>query len=101
MEELRKILLHEIMGVYGPKYGQGIGTVIIPAFLGDFKAVLEKSDSADEVSEEYMTEDKKVHLMLFGRRLMGAKGTDYVITGCEFNDTEVLEENELESVYYE
>ena len=101
MEELRKLLLHEIIGIYGPKYGQGIGTVIIPAFLGDFKGVLEKSDSADEVSEEYMTEDKKVHLMLYGRRYMGARGMNYVITGCEINDTEVLEENELESVYYE
>ena len=86
MEELRKILLHEIMGVYGPKYGQGIGTVIIPAFLGDFKSVLEKSGSADEVSEEYMTEDKKVHLILEGRRKLGRKGVRLEITGAVVND---------------
>jgi hypothetical protein len=91
MEELRRILLHEVIGIYGPKYGQGIGTVIIPAFLGDFKTVLEKSDSMDVVNEEYMTEDKKIHLILSGRRIMGAKGIDYEITGCNFNDREVLE----------
>ncbi len=98
MEELRRILLHEIMGVYGPKYGQGIGTVIIPAFLGDFKEVLEKAQSSDIVSEEYMTEDKKVHLILSGRKSMGAQGFDYVITGCNFNDKEVLDLEDYERV---
>lgn len=98
MEELRRILLHEIIGVYGPKYGQGIGTVIIPAFLGDFKTVLEKSDSMDEVNEEYMTEDKKVHLVLSGRRIMGARGIDYEITSCNFNDRDVLDEDSSERI---
>lgn len=101
MEELRKILLHEIIGVYGPKYGQGIGTVIIPAFLGDFKTVLQKADSADEISEEYMTEDKKVHLILCGRRIMGAKGLNLEVTGCNFNDREIFYDNDLERVIYE
>lgn len=96
MEELRRLLLHEIIGVYGPKYGQGIGTVIIPAFLGDFKTVLEKSSSADEVSEEYMTEDKKVHLILSGRRVMGAKGMNLEVTGCNFNDREIFYNDDLD-----
>ncbi|MBE5840285.1 hypothetical protein SAMN02910275_00973 [Butyrivibrio sp. INlla18] len=86
MDELRMRLLHEIMGVYGPNQGQSIGAVIIPAFLGDFKKVLEKTDSFDEVSEEYMTEDKRIHLVLYGRKELGKKSSDFVVTGCDFNE---------------
>ena len=68
MEELRTLLLHEIVRVYGPLQGQGIGAIVIPAFIGDFKKVLDSEESFDEVSEEYMTEDKKVHLILEGRK---------------------------------
>ena len=86
MEELRRLLLHEIVGVYGPIQGQGIGAIIIPAFIGDFKKVLDNAESADEVSEEYMTEDKKVHLILEGRKRLGAKGIRLEITGAVVND---------------
>ena len=86
MEELRRLLLHEIVGVYGPLQGQGIGAIIIPAFIGDFKKVLDKTDSADEVSEEYMTEDKKIHLILEGRKSLGARGVKLEITGAVVND---------------
>ena len=74
MDELRTKLLHEIMGIYGPNQGQSIGAVIIPAFVSDFKNVVEKSDCSDEVSEEYMTEDKRIHLVLYGRKTLGKKG---------------------------
>ncbi len=90
MDELRTKLLHEIMGIYGPNQGMSIGAVIIPAFLSDFQKVMEKTDSFDEVSEEYMTEDKRIHLVLYGRKAMGKKGSDYNITGCEFNERFIL-----------
>ncbi len=86
MEELRTLLLHEIIRVYGPLQGQGIGAIVIPAFIGDFKKVLDDSESYDEISEEYMTEDKKVHLILEGRRKLGRKGIKLEITGAVVND---------------
>ncbi|MBP3825905.1 MAG: hypothetical protein ILA11_09250 [Butyrivibrio sp.] len=86
MEELRTLLLHEIVRVYGPLQGQGIGAIVIPAFIGDFKKVLDSEESFDEVSEEYMTEDKKVHLILEGRRKLGKKGVKLEITGAVVND---------------
>ncbi len=86
MEELRTLLLHEIVRVYGPLQGQGIGAIVIPAFIGDFKKVLDDSESYDEISEEYMTEDKKVHLILEGRRKLGRKGIKLEITGAVVND---------------
>ena len=86
MEELRTLLLHEIVRVYGPLQGQGIGAIVIPAFIGDFKKVLDSSESYDEISEEYMTEDKKVHLILEGRRKLGRKGVKLEITGAVVND---------------
>ena len=86
MEELRTLLLYEIVKVYGPLQGQGIGAIVIPAFIGDFKKVLDSEESFDEVSEEYMTEDKKVHLILEGRRKLGKKGVKLEITGAVVND---------------
>lgn len=86
MEELRTLLLHEIVRVYGPLQGQGIGAIVIPAFIGDFKKVLDSEESFDEVSEEYMTEDKKIHLVLEGRRKLGKKGVKLEITGAVVND---------------
>jgi hypothetical protein len=89
MDELRTQILHEIMKIYGPNQGQSIGAVIVPAFMGDFKKVLDDSDSMDEVSEEYMTEDKRIHLVLTGRKTLGQKGMKYTITDCEFNGTSI------------
>ena len=85
MDELRTKLLHEIMGIYGPDQGQSIGAVIIPAFVSDFKSVVEKSDSADEVTEEYMTEDKRIHLVLYGRKMLSKKGFKTYVTDARFN----------------
>ena len=89
MEELSSLLLHEIVRVYGPLQGQGIGAIVIPAFIGDFKKVLDGSESYDEISEEYMTEDKRIHLVLTGRKTLGQKGMKYTITDCEFNGTSI------------
>ena len=86
MEELRTLLLHEIVKVYGPLQGQGIGAIVIPAFIGDFKKVLDGADTFDEIDEEYMTEDKKIHLILEGRRKLGRKGVKLEITGAVVND---------------
>ena len=86
MEELRMLLLHEIVRVYGPLQGQSIGAIVIPAFIGDFKNVLDSEQSFDEISEEYMTEDKKVHLILEGRRKLAKKGIKLEITGAVVND---------------
>ena len=85
MDELRMRLLHEIMGIYGPNQGQSIGAVIIPAFVSDFKRVVEKSDNMDEVTEEYMTEDKRVHLVLYGRKTLGKMGVRTYVTDARFN----------------
>jgi hypothetical protein len=89
MDELRTKILHEIMRIYGPNQGQSIGAVIVPAFMCDFKKVLDDSDSTDEISEEYMTEDKRIHLVLTGRKFLGRKGMKYAITDCEFNGTNI------------
>ncbi len=86
MEELRKLLLHEVVSLYGPLQGQGIGAIIIPAFIGDFKKVLDGSGYTDDISEEYMTEDKKIHLILEGRKSLGARGPKLEITGAVVND---------------
>ncbi|SCX82733.1 hypothetical protein [Butyrivibrio sp. INlla14] len=96
MDELRTKLLHEIMGIYGPNQGQSIGAVIIPAFVSDFKSVVEKSDSPDEVTEEYMTEDKRIHLVLCGRKTLGKKGYSTYVTDARFNGKRLFEgANEL------
>ncbi|MCR5558032.1 MAG: hypothetical protein K6F75_10795 [Butyrivibrio sp.] len=89
MDELRTQILHEIMRIYGPNQGQSIGAVIVPAFICDFKKVLDDSESMDEISEEYMTEDKRIHLVLTGRKFLGRKGMKYAITDCEFNGTNI------------
>ena len=44
------------------------------------------ADTTDEVFEEYMTEDKKVHLILEGRKSLGAKGPRLEITGAVVNN---------------
>ena len=85
MDELRAKLLHEIIGIYGPGKGMSIASVIVPAFIGDFQKVVGNSSSFDEVSEEYMTEDKKIHLELYGRKLMGKGVNNFAITRCVFN----------------
>ena len=90
MDEFRKMLLHEIISIYGPTMGQGIGSVIIPAFIGDFKKVLEASKGSKTVSEEYMTEDKKVHLVLKGKKSLGAQGMDCLVTDCLLNDKKLF-----------
>lgn len=94
MEELRKQLLHEVVKVYGPLQGQNIGAIIIPAFIGDFKNVLKKSETYDEIYEEYMTEDKKIHVVLEGRRKLGSKGIKLEVTGCVVNDERIHLKNE-------
>ncbi len=91
MDEFRRKLLHEIMGIYGPNQGQSIGAVIIPAFISDFKSVLEKADSVDEISEEYMTEDKRIHLVLYGRKSLGKKGVTTYVTDARFNGKRLFE----------
>ena len=90
MDELRAKLLHEIIGIYGPGQGMSIASVIVPAFIGDFEKVVDSSGSFDEVSEEYMTEDKKIHLELYGRKLMGKNGNSFAITRCVFNDKVIV-----------
>ena len=90
MDELRAKLLHEIIGIYGPGQGMSIASVIVPAFIGDFQKVVGNSSSFDEVSEEYMTEDKKIHLELYGRKLMGKNGNSFAITRCVFNDKVIV-----------
>ncbi len=80
------MILHEVVRTYGPIQGQSIGAIIIPAFIGDFKKVLDNADTFDEVFEEYMTEDKKIHLILEGRRKLGHKGVKLEITGAVVND---------------
>ena len=89
MEELRRLLLHEIVGVYGPIQGQSIGAIIIPAFIADFKKVLDGAETFDEIYEEYMTEDKKIHLVLEGRKKLAAKGVKLEITGAKVNDNRI------------
>ncbi len=95
MDELRKRLLHEIIGIYGPVQGQSIGTVIIPAFIGDFNKVLSSSEETGEITEEYMTEDKKIHLVLGGRKVPGAKGMRLEVDSCLFNDRELIEDDKV------
>lgn len=90
MDELRAKLLHEIIGIYGPGQGMSIASVIVPAFIGDFQKVVCDSSSFDEVSEEYMTEDKRIHLELFGRKRIGKGADDFVITRCVFNDKVIV-----------
>ena len=87
---IEQILQNEINKIYGPEYGKKTGKVLIPAFLGDFRKVLEDSPAGNEVSEEYRTEDKKMHLILKGQRRLGAKGYVPVITSCICNDKELL-----------
>ena len=95
MDEFRKMLLHEIIGIYGQTMGQGIGSVIIPAFIGDFKKVLEGTKDYKTVSEEYMTEDKKVHLVLKGKKSIGATGMDCLVTACMINDKNIFALNDF------
>ncbi len=89
-ENLEKILQREIDKIYGMEIGKRSGEVLIPAFLGDFRKVLEKSDAGKMVSEEYMTEDKKIHLILKGIRKFGPMGMEMVVASCIFNDSELL-----------
>ena len=72
--------------------GQKTGSVLIPAFLGDYRKVLEEGDLGATISEEYMTEDKKMHLVFKGQRRMGAAGYDYIVQSCLCNGVELLKE---------
>ncbi|WP_026529107.1 hypothetical protein [Butyrivibrio sp. VCD2006] len=85
-----EILQEQIDKIYGFQVGKSSGSVLIPAFLGDFRNVLDKCDLGVIVSEEYMTEDKKMHLVFKGQRLMGAKGYDYVIQSCLCNGADLI-----------
>ena len=81
---------NEIDRIYGIEYGKKIGKVFVPAFFGDFRKVLENTPAGEVVSEEYMTEDKKMHLILKGQRRLGAKGYVPFIVSCIYNDRELL-----------
>ena len=89
---LFEILQKQIDEIYGIHAGKKAGSVLIPAFLTDFRKVLEKSDLGMIVSEEYMTEDKKMHIILKGQRSMGASGYEYIVQSCMCNGTELLTE---------
>lgn len=85
-----EILQEQIDKIYGFQVGKKTGSVLIPAFLGDYRKVLEKSDLGVVVSEEYMTEDKELHLVFKGQRLMGATGYDYVVQSLMCNGVELI-----------
>lgn len=84
--EVLQIQIDKIYGIGGRK----TGSVLIPAFLGDFRKVLDGSDLGLTVSEEYMTEDKKMHLVFKGQRRMGAAGFNYIVLSCVCNGEELL-----------
>ncbi|MBO5622507.1 MAG: hypothetical protein J6N21_04175 [Butyrivibrio sp.] len=86
MDELRVKLLHELIGIYGLGHAQSIGAVIIPAFINDFRETALKKDTFDEISEEYMTEDKKVHLVMYGRKRLAGNGPEVQFTAFSIND---------------
>ena len=83
-------LQQEINKIYGMELGKQTGRVLIPAFLNDFRSVLDKADAGKEVTEEYMTEDKKMHLILKGSRIFEPSGIEKVVVSCIVNDVEVL-----------
>ena len=87
---IEELLQDEINKTYGPMVGNKTGKVLIPAFLGDFRKVLEGSDPGVTTSEEYMTEDKKMHLIFRGQRRMTEKGVDFILTSVTCNDSELL-----------
>ncbi len=87
---MEKVLQSEINKIYGIEFGKTTGKVLIPAFLGDFKKVLDKNDAGSVISEEYMTEDKKIHLVLKGMRRFGPTGIEKVVISCLFNERELL-----------
>jgi len=86
---IHEILQKQIDKIYGIN-GKSTGRVLIPAFLGDFRKVLEQSDLGVMASEEYMTEDKKMHLIFKGQRRMSATGYDFVVTSCVCNGEELI-----------
>lgn len=87
---IQQILQNEINAIYGFNYGNKTGKVLIPAFLGDFRKVMEKEKPGSAISEEYMTEDKKMHLVFTGERRLGAHGFDIIITSCSCNGKELV-----------
>ena len=87
---IEQLLQNEINKIYGFEFGKKTGKVLIPAFLGDFRKVLEEGTAGSVISEEYMTEDKKLHLTLRGLRRLGSSGFDLFITSCECNGKEVV-----------
>ena len=89
-KSLSDVLQTEIDKVYGPESGEQTGKILIPAFLSDFRNVLSKSDAGKNVTEEYMTEDKRIHLILKGQRRFGAGGMEMWASSCLFNDNELL-----------
>ncbi|WP_196810253.1 hypothetical protein [Butyrivibrio sp. WCD3002] len=89
---IQELLQEQIDKIYGVQAGKKTGSVLIPAFLGDYRKVLEKSNLGVTTSEEYMTEDKLMHLVFTGQRRMGAKGFDFIVTSCVCNDKELLSE---------
>ena len=87
---IEQCIQNEIDSIYGIEYGKRTGKVLIPAFLGDFRKVLEKNPAGKEVSEEYMTEDRKMHLILKGLKKLGAMGYEPVIVSCICNGKELM-----------
>ncbi len=92
---LDRLLQEEIDKIYGPIQGKNTGRILIPAFIGDFRKVLEHENPGVTVSEEYMTEDKKMHLVLKGQRRFGSRGFDYIVLSCVGNDVELLKDEML------
>ncbi|MCR5657014.1 MAG: hypothetical protein K6G06_06070 [Butyrivibrio sp.] len=76
-------LQNEINMAYGPDRGKQSGLVLIPAFLNDFSKVLDRSDAGKIISEEYMTEDKLLHLILTGKRCFNTKGVEKIVISYE------------------
>jgi len=70
----RDELLNIMVPIYGIKEAERVSSVIVPAFLGDFKSELKKAGNNKIISEEYRTEDGKLTVELSGERIMGREG---------------------------
>ena len=75
----------ELNTVYGEVKAKQVTSVLIPAFIGDFKKMLSRSGYDTEVTEEYRTEDRLVDIILKGKKIRIKGSEKYVLTGVSVN----------------
>ena len=76
IEELKLKIISRLIEIYGQNDGLKYSGVLVPAIIGDFSGMLDKTNVGKSVSETYRTEDGVAEIILTATKAEG--GSDVI-----------------------